>query len=126
MAPINRRQLETEQDDSPTSREVFRNAPLQLGAADLEDHGYVEVETLMLTPFATGAQRDHSRLTTTRSVSTYTRIAPELHLKRLLVGGFERSIELNFAMRVSQLVNPEFTMLEFTGPRRREPDDGLL
>src|SRR5262249_22654472 len=83
----------------------------------LEDHGYVEVETPMLTPLATGAaakpfKTHHNAL----GIDLFARIAPELYLKRLLVGGFEKVYELNRNFRnegISTRHNPEFTMLEF-------------
>jgi len=83
----------------------------------LEDHGYVEVETPMLTSLATGAaarpfRTHHNAL----DIDLYARIAPELYLKRLLVGGFEKVYELNRNFRnegISTRHNPEFTMLEF-------------
>jgi len=83
----------------------------------LDDHGYVEVETPMLTPKATGAlakpfKTHHNAL----DIDLYARIAPELYLKRLVVGGFEKVYELNRNFRnegISTKHNPEFTMLEF-------------
>ncbi len=83
----------------------------------LEDNGYIEVETPMLTPKATGAaakpfKTHHNAL----DIDLYARIAPELYLKRLLVGGFEKVYELNRNFRnegISYKHNPEFTMLEF-------------
>jgi lysyl-tRNA synthetase class 2 len=83
----------------------------------LEEHGYIEVETPMLTPKATGAaakpfETHHNAL----DITLYARIAPELYLKRLVVGGFEKVYELNRNFRnegISYKHNPEFTMLEF-------------
>src|SRR5438445_7367451 len=83
----------------------------------LDEHGYVEVETPMLTPKATGAlakpfETHHKAL----DIKLYARIAPELYLKRLVVGGFEKVYELNRNFRnegISTKHNPEFTMLEF-------------
>lgn len=83
----------------------------------LDDHGYLEVETPMLTPKATGAaakpfKTHHSAL----GIDLFARIAPELYLKRLVVGGFEKVYELNRNFRnegISTRHNPEFTMLEF-------------
>jgi len=102
-----------------TTREVFeRRAKLIAGMRRyLDDHGYVEVETPMLTPKATGAaakpfETHHNAL----DIPLYARIAPELYLKRLIVGGFEKVYELNRNFRnegLSQRHNPEFTMLEF-------------
>jgi lysyl-tRNA synthetase class 2 len=83
----------------------------------LDEHGYIEVETPMLSPIASGAAArpfvtHHNAL----DIDLYLRIAPELYLKRLLVGGFERVYELNRNFRnegISTRHNPEFTMLEF-------------
>lgn len=83
----------------------------------LSDRGYLEVETPMLHPIAGGAAAKpfithHNALHS----DFYLRIAPELYLKRLLVGGFERVYEINRNFRnegISTKHNPEFTMLEF-------------
>jgi lysyl-tRNA synthetase, class II len=83
----------------------------------LYEKGYLEVETPMLHPIAGGATAKpfvthHNAL----SLDFYLRIAPELYLKRLLVGGFERVFEINRNFRnegISTKHNPEFTMLEF-------------
>jgi lysyl-tRNA synthetase, class II len=111
--------LKHEKDESLTPREVFerRAAAVREMRRILEDHGYVEVETPMLTPLATGAaarpfKTHHNAL----DIDLYARIAPELYLKRLLVGGFEKVYELNRNFRnegISTRHNPEFTMLEF-------------
>jgi lysyl-tRNA synthetase class 2 len=100
-------------------REVFerRSAIIRELRRFLEEHGYVEVETPMLTSLATGAaakpfKTHHNAL----DIDLYARIAPELYLKRLLVGGFEKVYELNRNFRnegISTRHNPEFTMLEF-------------
>jgi len=110
--------LEREKDEL-TPREVFerRAAVIRELRRILEDHGYLEVETPMLTPLATGAaarpfKTHHNAL----DIDLYARIAPELYLKRLLVGGFEKVFELNRNFRnegISTRHNPEFTMLEF-------------
>ncbi len=102
-----------------TPREVFerRSAIIREMRRILDDHGYVEVETPMLTPKATGAaarpfKTHHNAL----DIELYARIAPELYLKRLLVGGFEKVYELNRNFRnegIDRTHNPEFTMLEF-------------
>jgi lysyl-tRNA synthetase class 2 len=83
----------------------------------LDEHGYIEVETPMLTPLATGAaarpfKTHHNAL----DIDLFARIAPELYLKRLTVGGFEKVYELNRNFRnegISTRHNPEFTMLEY-------------
>ncbi|MDQ6653924.1 MAG: lysine--tRNA ligase [Acidobacteriota bacterium] len=102
-----------------TPREVFRRRSKIISEMRrfLENHGYVEVETPMLTAKATGAaarpfETHHNAL----DIKLYARIAPELYLKRLLVGGFEKVYELNRNFRnegIDRTHNPEFTMLEF-------------
>jgi lysyl-tRNA synthetase class 2 len=83
----------------------------------LDERGYVEVETPMLTPLATGAAaKPFSTYHNALGIPLYARIAPELYLKRLVVGGFEKVYELNRNFRnegISTKHNPEFTMLEF-------------
>jgi len=111
--------LKHEKDDALTAREIFerRAAVVRELRHILEDHGYIEVETPMLTPLPTGAaarpfKTHHNAL----DIDLYARIAPELYLKRLLVGGFEKVYELNRNFRnegISARHNPEFTMLEF-------------
>ncbi len=105
--------------DGLTTREVFeRRAKLISGMRRfLDDSGFIEVETPMLTPKATGAaakpfETHHNAL----DIPLYARVAPELYLKRLVVGGFEKVYELNRNFRnegLSHKHNPEFTMLEF-------------
>jgi lysyl-tRNA synthetase class 2 len=102
-----------------TSREVFeRRAQIVREIRRyFDDRDFVEVETPMLSPLATGAAAKpfvthHNAL----DIDLYARIAPELYLKRLTVGGFERVYELNRNFRnegISYKHNPEFTMLEF-------------
>lgn len=83
----------------------------------LESKGFIEVETPMMHPIPGGAtarpfKTHHNAL----GMDLFLRIAPELYLKRLLVGGFERVYELNRNFRnegISTKHNPEFTMLEF-------------
>ncbi|MBT3828129.1 lysine--tRNA ligase [bacterium] len=83
----------------------------------LDDAGYLEVETPMLHPIAGGAAaRPFKTFHNALGSDFYLRIAPELYLKRLVVGGFDRVFELNRSFRnegVSTKHNPEFTMLEF-------------
>lgn len=81
------------------------------------EHGFLEVETPMLHPIPGGANAKpfvthHNAL----DQEMYLRIAPELYLKRLIVGGFERVFEINRSFRnegISVRHNPEFTMMEF-------------
>jgi lysyl-tRNA synthetase class 2 len=111
--------LKLDKDDTLTAREVFerRAAAVKEMRRILDNHGYIEVETPMLTPLPTGAaarpfKTHHNAL----DIDLYARIAPELYLKRLLVGGFEKVYELNRNFRnegISTRHNPEFTMLEF-------------
>src|SRR4029078_4886074 len=112
--------LKLERDDNDlTPREVFerRSAIIRELRRILDEHGYIEVETPMLTPLATGAaakpfETYHNAL----GIPLYARIAPELYLKRLLVGGFEKVYELNRNFRnegIDRTHNPECTMLEF-------------
>ncbi|MBX3283389.1 MAG: lysine--tRNA ligase [Acidobacteria bacterium] len=106
-------------DDGLSTRETFEVRAKAISSLRrfLEDHGYIEVETPMLTAKATGAaakpfKTHHNAL----DIDLYARIAPELYLKRLLVGGFEKVYELNRNFRnegISYKHNPEFTMLEF-------------
>jgi len=100
------------------SRRVFamRSAIVRYLRAFLDSRGFLEVETPMLHPIPGGAaarpfKTHHNAL----DVGMYLRIAPELYLKRLTVGGFERVYEINRNFRnegVSTQHNPEFTMLE--------------
>jgi lysyl-tRNA synthetase class 2 len=100
------------------SRRVFatRSAIIRYLRAFLDSRGFLEVETPMLHPIPGGAaarpfKTHHNAL----DAQMYLRIAPELYLKRLTVGGFERVYEINRNFRnegVSTRHNPEFTMLE--------------
>jgi lysyl-tRNA synthetase class 2 len=78
--------------------------------------GYIEVETPMMQPLAGGAAaRPFITHHNTLDIDLYLRIAPELYLKRLLVGGFSKVFEINRSFRnegISPRHNPEFTMLE--------------
>ena len=103
---------------NPESKTVFKQriAIVREIRRYLEDRGFLEVETPMMQPIAGGAaaapfKTHHNAL----NMDLFLRIAPELYLKRLLVGGFERVFELNRNFRnegVSRRHNPEFTMLE--------------
>ena len=100
-------------------RETFRRraAIIQHLRTFFTTRGYIEVETPMMQPIPGGAAAKpfvthHNAL----DMDLYLRIAPELYLKRLLVGGFDRVFELNRVFRnegVSTRHNPEFTLLEF-------------
>jgi len=83
----------------------------------MDDHQFLEVETPMLHPIPGGAvARPFITHHNTLDMQMYLRIAPELYLKRLIVGGFERVYEINRNFRnegISTRHNPEFTMIEF-------------
>jgi lysyl-tRNA synthetase class 2 len=103
---------------NPEVRDVFATRFRIISAVRrfMEGRGFVEVETPMLQPVPGGATArpfvtHHNAL----DMDLYLRIAPELYLKRLLVGGFERVYEVNRSFRnegMSPRHNPEFTMLE--------------
>lgn len=98
-------------------RFVKRSQIISMIRQYLLDHRYMEVETPMLHPIPGGAAArpfvtHHNAL----SSDFYLRIAPELYLKRLVIGGFDRVFEINRNFRnegISTRHNPEFTMLEF-------------
>jgi lysyl-tRNA synthetase class 2 len=104
---------------NPGVKETFqkRSAIIKAIRDFLEERGFIEVETPMMQPIPGGAaakpfKTHHNAL----GIDLYLRIAPELYLKRLLVGGYERVYELNRNFRnegISTKHNPEFSMLEF-------------
>ena len=104
---------------NPASRQVFetRSRVIRAIRRFLDARGYLEVETPMMQPMPGGALArpfvtHHNAL----DLPLYLRVAPELYLKRLTVGGMERVYEINRNFRnegISTRHNPEFTMLEF-------------
>jgi lysyl-tRNA synthetase, class II len=104
---------------NPDSRRVFETRSRVIAAirAFMTARGYLEVETPMMQPIAGGAiarpfVTHHNAL----DMDLYLRIAPELYLKRLTVGGMEKVFEINRNFRnegISTQHNPEFTMMEF-------------
>lgn len=104
---------------TPRTMEIFRARTIIVRSLRqfLNNQGFLEVETPMMQPIPGGAtakpfETHHNAL----DMKLYMRIAPELYLKRLLVGGFEKVYEINRNFRnegISTQHNPEFTMLEF-------------
>jgi lysyl-tRNA synthetase, class II len=104
-------------DDTARARFVARSKAVSSIRGFMVEHGFLEVETPMLHPIPGGANAKpfvthHNAL----DQQMFLRIAPELYLKRLLVGGFDRVFEINRNFRnegISVRHNPEFTMMEF-------------
>src|SRR5256712_4147291 len=104
---------------NPDSRRVFEARSRVIAAIRefMTARGYLEVETPMMQPIAGGAiARPFVTHHNTLDMDLYLRIAPELYLKRLTVGGMEKVFEINRNFRnegISTQHNPEFTMMEF-------------
>jgi lysyl-tRNA synthetase class 2 len=104
---------------NPEVRDVFvkRAHILRSVRRYFDNHGYLEVETPMLHTIAGGATaRTFTTHHNAEDMQLTLRIAPELHLKRLVVGGLDRVYEINRNFRnegIDRTHNPEFTMLEF-------------
>jgi lysyl-tRNA synthetase class 2 len=104
---------------NPAARIVFevRSRIIAAIRGFMTARGYLEVETPMMQPIAGGAlARPFTTHHNTLDMDLYLRIAPELYLKRLVVGGLERVFEINRNFRnegISTQHNPEFTMMEF-------------
>lgn len=104
-------------DEAARERFAARSKAVSSIRQYMVEHGFLEVETPMLHPIPGGANAKpfvthHNAL----DQQMYLRIAPELYLKRLVVGGFERVFEINRNFRnegISVRHNPEFTMMEF-------------
>jgi lysyl-tRNA synthetase, class II len=104
-------------DDEARTRFAARSKALSSIRQFMVEHHFMEVETPMLHPIPGGANAKpfvthHNAL----DQDMFLRIAPELYLKRLIVGGFERVFEINRSFRnegISVRHNPEFTMMEF-------------
>ncbi len=104
-------------DEDARARFVARSKAISSIRNFMVEHGFLEVETPMLHPIPGGANAKpfvthHNAL----DQDMFLRIAPELYLKRLIVGGFERVFEINRNFRnegISVRHNPEFTMMEF-------------
>jgi len=103
---------------NPNVRETFRRRSLIISAIRhyLEERGFIEIETPVLQSEAGGADaRPFTTYHNTLEMELYLRIATELHLKRLIVGGFEKIFEIGRIFRnegISTRHNPEFTSIE--------------
>jgi lysyl-tRNA synthetase class 2 len=104
-------------DDTSRQRFIARSKAVSSIREFMVQHSFLEVETPMLHPIPGGANaRPFATHHNALDQEMFLRIAPELYLKRLLVGGFERVFEINRNFRnegISVRHNPEFTMMEF-------------
>ena len=104
-------------DESARKRFVARSKAVSGIREFMVQHGFLEVETPMLHPIPGGANaRPFATHHNALDQQMFLRIAPELYLKRLIVGGFDRVFEINRNFRnegISVRHNPEFTMMEF-------------
>jgi lysyl-tRNA synthetase, class II len=104
-------------DEEARARFVARSKAVSAVRSFMVEHHFLEVETPMLHPIPGGANaKPFSTHHNALDQQMFLRIAPELYLKRLLVGGFERVFEINRNFRnegISVRHNPEFTMMEF-------------
>lgn len=104
---------------NPHVREIFvkRSKLIKAVRSFFDNYGFIEVETPMMHQIPGGATaRPFKTYHKALGIDLYLRIAPELYLKRLLVGGYEKVYEINKNFRnegISSRHNPEFTMLEF-------------
>lgn len=114
---VRQRYVDLITDESARARFTARSKAVSSIRSFMVEHGFLEVETPMLHPIPGGANAKpfvthHNAL----DQDMFLRIAPELYLKRLVVGGFERVFEINRNFRnegISVRHNPEFTMMEF-------------
>ena len=114
---VRQRYVDLMMDEQARRRFIARSKAVSGSREFMVEHGFLEVETPMLHPIPGGANAKpfvthHNAL----DQEMYLRIAPELYLKRLVVGGFERVFEINRNFRnegISVRHNPEFTMMEF-------------
>lgn len=114
---VRQRYVDLMMNEDTRKRFVARSRAVASIREFMVEHGFLEVETPMLHPIPGGANArpfvtHHNAL----DQDMYLRIAPELYLKRLIVGGFERVFEINRNFRnegISVRHNPEFTMMEF-------------
>jgi len=116
-AKYRQRHLDLITNDDARLRFVQRSRTIQAVRQYLLDRRYLEVETPMMHPIPGGASaRPFTTHHNALDMELFLRIAPELYLKRLVVGGFEKVFEINRNFRnegISTRHNPEFTMLEF-------------